>query len=173
MKIFARLKHLALTAALLFVLGCSGSSARAFASGITSAEAVTLFEGLPHGGFEGDKLESERRSKPVVELHGYSFYKELLDLRPEDAKRLTEILGDAEALKSFSGEKKCGGFHPDYAAEWKRGASSYQALICFGCNEVKLFGPDIESRHDLSDGANEKLEALLGGYRKNRPPPEH
>jgi hypothetical protein len=173
MNTFARLKRLALTAVLLFGLGCSGSSSKAFANGIASAEGVTLYEGLPHGMFESDKLESERRSKPVVELHGYSFYKELLDLRPEDAKRLTEILGDAEALKPFGGEKKCGGFHPDYAAEWKRGASAYQALICFGCNEVKLFGPDIESRHDMSEGADEKLEALLGGYRKNRPPPEH
>lgn len=171
MNVLVRLKNLALAAALVFVLGCSGASARAFANGITGVEAVTLYEGLPHARFEGDKLESERRSKPVVELHGYLFYKELLDLRPEDAKRLTEILGDAGALKSFGGEKKCGGFHPDYAAEWKRESSSYQALICFGCDEVKLFGPDIESRHDLSEGANEKLEALLGGYRKNRPLP--
>jgi hypothetical protein len=162
-------RNVALVAVITAALGCGGSSPKTFTSAISSAEKTSLYEGLPHQGFESEKLEAERRSKPVVELHGYPFYKEPLELRAEDAKRLTEILGDPATFKPFEGEKKCGGFHPDYAAEWQRSDGQYRALICFGCDEVKLFGPDIESRHDLSEGAPSKLESLLGGYRKNRP----
>lgn len=160
--------RVALVTMITAALGC-GSSPKTFTTAITGAEKTSLYEGLPHEGFEGEKFEAERRSKPVKELNGYPFYKEPLELRAEDAKRLTEILGDPATFKSWGGEKKCGGFHPDYAAEWQRGDAHYRALICFGCDEVKLFGPDIESRHDLSEGAPEKLESLLGSYRMNRP----
>jgi hypothetical protein len=67
------------------------------------------------------------------------------------------------------GEKKCGGFHPDYAVEWSVGRDRYRALICFGCEEVKLFGPALESRNDLDRTAYKRLEELLKPYQKNRP----
>jgi hypothetical protein len=85
------------------------------------------------------------------------------------ARRLTQVLSDAESLQRFGGEKKCGGFHPDYAIEWVRGADRYQAQICFGCGEAKLFGPGIDSRHTLSAGAATQLKDVLATYRRNRP----
>jgi hypothetical protein len=39
----------------------------------------------------------------------------------------------------------------------------------FGCQEVKLFGPGLESRNDLSNPSFKKLLRLLPSYRKNRP----
>jgi hypothetical protein len=122
--------------------------------------------------YESQLREEERRTRAVQELHGYPFYQEPLALAGEDAKRLSEVLGASGAYRTFSGEKKCGGFHPDYAVEWQVGADRFRALICFGCHEVKLFGPELESRHDLDRAAYERLQELLKGYRKNRPATE-
>lgn len=163
---------ISLAACALSQAACGGTS-RAFTSAVASAEKMTLYEGLPHQAFESDLLESERRSKPVQELHGYWFYKEPLAPSAEDARRLTQMLSDAAAFAPFSGEKKCGGFHPDYAVEWQKGSSAYRALICFGCDEAKLFGPGIDERHDLSQSALPELEALLAKHHKNRPPSPH
>jgi hypothetical protein len=113
----------------------------------------------------------ERRSKPVQELHGYPFYQEPMPLTREGAKTLSEVLAESATYEPFSGEKLCGGFHPDYAVEWHVGADRYRALLCFGCHEVKLFGPGVESRNDLDEASYQKLWMLLMAYRKNRPYP--
>lgn len=170
MNITRRLLPLSLLLAVgaLSQAACGGSS-RTFTSAVADAEKMTLHEGLPHQMFESDLMESERRSKPVQELHGDWFYKEPLAPSAEDVKRLRQVLSEPATFQPFSGEKKCGGFHPDYAVEWQKGQSSYQALICFGCGEVKLFGPGIDERHDLGARAVPELEALLTKHRKNRP----
>ena len=147
--------------------GCS--SAAAFAVAIANADEVVLLEGLPHGMFEHELLETERRSKPVRESHGHPFYEPPLVPTADDARRLTQLLSDPATLERVFLEKKCGGFHPDYAVEWVRGGERYQAQICFGCGEVKLFGPGIGGRYELSDGAVAELEVMLARYRKNRP----
>ena len=67
----------AAVAGLVLLAGCSGSSG-AFTTPVAGAEKMTLWEGLPHQMFEHDLMESERRSKPVQELHGHWFYKEPL-----------------------------------------------------------------------------------------------
>jgi hypothetical protein len=141
-----------------------------FTAAIASADRMTLLEGLPHQHFERELLESERRSKPVRELDGYPFYQAPLALSAADAKRLMLLLSDPATFQRFSGEKLCGGFHPDHAVEWQQGSRSYRALLCFGCHEVKLSGPGIDQRYDLTDAAAGELKALLSPYRQNRPP---
>jgi hypothetical protein len=136
---------------------------------VRQAEKVALYEGLPHQMFESHLLEEERRTKAVQELNGYPFYQEPLTLTSGDAQRLSGILSEPATYQPFSGEKKCGGFHPDYAVEWHVGADRYRALLCFGCHEAKLFGPGLESRNDLNRAAYDELQELLKGYRKNRP----
>jgi hypothetical protein len=152
----------------LFLSSCSPAG-KAFSDGVRGAQTVVLHEGLPHHMFESDLVQEERRTKAVQDLHGYAFYEATLDLSAADSQRLTEILSDPSTFRSFSGEKKCGGFHPDYAVELRQGDQTYWALLCFGCHEVKLFGPGIESRHDLDAAAYAKLQALLKNYQKNRP----
>jgi hypothetical protein len=133
------------------------------------AEALVLHEGLPHQMFESDLLQEELRTKAVERLDGYPFYREPLALAAEDAKRLSRILGDPATYKPFSGEKLCGGFHPDYAVEWHVGSDRYLVLICFGCHEAKRSGPGLKTRDDLAYAAYNELQALLKGCRKNRP----
>lgn len=146
-------------------------AARPFVLAIRGADAMSLYEGLPHQRSEREALASERRSKPVVELDGYPFYAEPLELRGDDGAWLTEILGAATTIAPWGGEKLCGGYHPDYALEWRRGEQRYRAHLCFGCDEVKLHGPGIALYYDLSDGAVQALSGLLRGYRTNRPAP--
>ncbi len=140
--------------------------------GVWPAERVVLYEGLPHPAWESELLEEQLRTKETQELHGHPFYKETLPLKLDDSKRLTDILGSAGTYKRFSGEKKCGGFHPDFVVEWHVGEDRFRVLICFGCREVKLYGPQIESRYDLDQVASNELKKILHGYRKNRPAAE-
>lgn len=150
-------------------VGCS-DVAQPYLEAVRRADKVILYEGLPHPSYEKEVLAEEKKNKSVRELHGQPFYEAPLDLSAEVAKQLRELLGHAATYEPFEGEKKCGGFHPDYAVEFTLGADRYLAQICFGCKEVKLFGPNVKTRHDLSKGPCEKLKKLLENYRKNRPP---
>lgn len=143
---------------------------RIFAAKIQGAGTVALHEGLPHQMFERELLRQEKETKQVRIIHEYPFYEQPLEMAAEDARAITAILDDPASYGTFwpvLSEKLCGGFHPDYAVEWRRGQDSYHALLCFGCGEVELFGPLLGSRHDLR--AEEKLKAILLKYRRSRP----
>jgi hypothetical protein len=86
-------------------------------------------------------------------------------------KKLLTLLGSDGTLLTFSGEKKCGGFHADYALTWKVAGVEYAALFCFGCGEVKLFGPQQEFRYDI--GEEDSLTRILKHYVRNRPKPSN
>jgi hypothetical protein len=146
-----------------------GNTLRAFTEAVRQADRVVLYEGLPHQLFEKRLLAEERRTRVVEELNGWPFYQEPLALSARDAERLSGFLGDPATYLPFKGEKLCGGFHPDYAVEWHVGASRYRALLCFGCGEVMLFGPEVESRNELDKAAGKALVELLKSYRKHRP----
>jgi hypothetical protein len=149
--------------------GCQGKAEYAT---IGRADRLTLFEGLPHQYYEKDALEKEMRTKETVQLHGFPFYRETLDLKEGDSRRLKDLLGNPSSYEPYSGEKKCGGFHPDYAVEWSFEGRAYHCLICFGCYEFRVYGPQGEQFYDIRAGAYEGLETLLKPFRKNRPPHE-
>ncbi len=152
----------------LVVSGCSGP--RPETTTLKQADRLVLYEGLPHPMYEHEALEAEKKAKPTVPLHGFPFYRETLDLKPGDEERLKAILGDRASFAVYSGEKKCGGFHPDYAVEWATRGQTYQALICLGCWEIKVYGPKGETIYDIRPDARDRLKPLLEPYRKNRPP---
>jgi hypothetical protein len=136
---------------------------------IATAGVLTLYEGLPHQLFEAEQLEKEKKGKQSVEIHGYPFYREPIAVSAEDQKQLQAILGSADSFEKWAGERKCGGFHPDYLAEWKAGPSVSRVLICFGCGEVKAYGPDHALRSDIKSDVKTKLRDVLAKYQKNRP----
>ena len=137
---------------------------------ILHSERITVYEGLPHQKYELKEYWEESKTKPTVQLHGFPFYREPLVLKREDVETLRGLLGTANTYEPFAGEKKCGGFHPDYAVEWTRGGGIYRCLICFGCSEARVYGPRGGISYDLRDET--ALVDLLKGYRKNRPPHE-
>jgi hypothetical protein len=141
-------------------------------AGIGRAIRVTLYEGLPHQTFEADILLREIEHKKSIVLHGYPFYERPLRLLVRDVAELRRIFSDKTTYEIFHGEKLCGGFHPDYGMTWEQGGQTYTVLICFGCREFKLFGPD----HDLRTNANPevfaRVEAILKRYHGQRPKPK-
>ncbi len=69
----------------------------------------------------------------------------------------------------FGGPKTCGGFHPDYMVEWTVGDARYRAHVCFGCGEIMVIGPGIDTLVDISDAASPDVEKALLVYRNRRP----
>jgi Protein of unknown function (DUF1559) len=133
---------------------------------IKTADRLLVYEGLP-------RERDENRSQATVTLQGFGFYKPPLEVPAADQDPLKALLGDERSFRELQGEEKlCGGFHPDYLAEWRVGGASYQFLICLGCEELKAFGPNHSLRCDIEPKAAEKIRKLLSKYRKNRPLPK-
>jgi hypothetical protein len=139
-------------------------------SAVQDSDTVVLYEGLPHHLYEQNLLEQELKSKKTTRIHGYPFYEEILPLNNEDAKKLLVLYCDPSSFRPWMGEKQCGGYHPDYCIEWHVGPNVYQALICFGCCEVKSYGPRAEPYCDIQGDALDKFKSILKPYQKNRPP---
>ncbi len=139
-----------------------------FAWAIRDAETVILHEGLPRSGSRGF---ADELTKPHEELDGYLFYGETIDLAPDDARTLTEAFTDRTTFSSFmpivGGMYACGGFHPDYSIEWRRGPLSLRAQVCFSCGQVEVAGSGLRTRYDLRRPGS--LARLLIKYRRSRP----
>jgi hypothetical protein len=67
------------------------------------------------------------------------------------------------------GEKRCGGFHPDYAVVATCDDGEYTVLICFGCHEILIIGPRSSLRCDMAGETYKPIESLLKAYQLNRP----
>jgi hypothetical protein len=134
---------------------------------IRAADQLLLYEGLPHQSEEQASFEAEYRNKPTVRLQGFRFYRTPLAVSASDEVTLKAVLGDEGSYREWKGPRLCGAFHPDYLAEWQVGGRSYQFLICFGCGEVKVYGPGSSLRCYLAESG--KLYGVLDKYRKNRP----
>ena len=168
----AQLRKVAFAATLAILLASAASCSRGKPSlASPNPEKITLYEGLPHQMYESGKL-AEEKTKPTVEKGGFPFYRDPLALKDADAKALGTILANPDTFEPFGGEKKCGGFHPDYALVASSKGEEFTYLICFGCGEVTVYGSGrSETRYDLGRDARTRLEELLKPYQKNRPGP--
>ena len=174
----ASIRSAFLVVALCSVAGCGGrvitdpstdfARAKPLFAAIAKADTLVLYEGLPHEGNEKASYEAEKRDEPTVEFYGFLFYRDPIEVSDADADRLKLVFGKEQSFQPWSGHKKCGGFHPDYLAEWRVGDATYRVLICLGCNEVKVYGPDRFAHCDMK-GVSVALGGWLGAHRKNRP----
>ncbi len=156
----------------MVTLGCSSGPSENIPEAQT---VVAVYEGLPHPFYENELYESEKNSKTTTNLHESYFYHESHSLSPREGEALQKVLGDTENFEPFvdsENTKTCGGFHADYAATWKRNGMVVEVLVCFGCDEVKRFGPEGEVREVMKEGTSDKLKTLLKVYDKIRPPHE-
>lgn len=137
---------------------------------IANADQIVLYEGLPHP-LEEKGAFTQEKAKKTVALHGFDFYEKPIAPQEADAKKLMALFTTPGTFPEFSGPKKCGGFHPDWAVEWKVGDDTYRALLCFGCHEAKIFGLQEDVYTDIGVEAYRQLKDLLNAYRANRPAP--
>ncbi len=76
------------------------------------ASMVTVHEGLPHQMFESDLLDAESKRKDTEKIGSFRFYTPAVAATSPDV--LKHLLSSSDSIQVFVGEKKCGGFHPDY-----------------------------------------------------------
>ena len=159
---------------ILLLASCSVSPIEqkrlAFVAALKTADQPILYEGLPHQSYERELFQKELESKKTIVLGDFPFYEKPLSLSETDAKLLTSLLCDRRCLTPSRRPKACGGFHPDFCLEWRRGDLVYHAQICFGCSDVYLIEPEAKSFWELTNDYQEKLVAVLRPYRLNRPP---
>lgn len=157
----------------LILIGC-GKPCKKEVQSFSSASTIYVYEGLPHQTFGAELLEQELKRDDVIHLHDFPFYNPKVALAKEHQRTLQELFTTKNILP-FSGEKNCGGFHPDYVLEWDFENQAAHILICFGCNEIKIVHNNKSSRHDLTPRTLEQLEEVLIHYMKKRPmnPPIH
>ena len=136
---------------------------------IAAAKTVFLYEGLPHQMWERGELSQEKQQKKTRQLHGFDFYADPIPVNDPDAKLLFQLCSAPISYDRYGGVKACGGYHPDWCLVF----GLVEVLLCFGCDEARLYSPDEEIYTDFQAPqprkALKQLEALLKGYRKNRP----
>jgi hypothetical protein len=141
-----------------------------FHKSLKSSQEVVIFEGLPHQGWERELLKSEIRSKETLKLHGFHFYSRQLEPSVDDNRALVGALSADGGIVEWAGMKMCGGYHPDYAVRWTDSTGiTFEALICFGCHEIKLYGDGLQLYADLNDDIYRSLKEILAGYERQRP----
>jgi hypothetical protein len=132
-------------------------------------DKVEVFEGLPHPR-EGDTLIRERLKKKIVLLFDAEFYAG--PARPSVEQGATARVILPEAISEYAGEKKCGGFHADYALRWTDARKEvWTALFCYGCGEVAIFGPLGTLKADLSGPDEAAWREWLAQFDRQRPKP--
>jgi len=141
-----------------------------FIDAVNSGTRFKAFEGLPHQYYESTALKAELKKNNTIKFLEYPFYAAPVNMAVLDELKLNAIVGDPKSFEKWVGEKKCGGFHPDYALEWTSKAGAVRALLCFGCREIIFSLPNMSLRCDLQDDARDKQKAVLSKYRINRPP---
>ncbi len=90
-----------------------------------------------------------------------------LEPTPSSWADLSKAFLDADGFEAWTAEKLCGGFHPDWAVVWTTPEGPLEVLVCFGCDEVKVFSPRGRLRLDFG---KEKRAALLSAFDRVRGP---
>ncbi|MGJ8726143.1 MAG: hypothetical protein ACSHYB_16425 [Roseibacillus sp.] len=129
-------------------------------------EEIYVFEGLPHQR-DAELLQVESKREDTTSIGGFQFYTPKVLAKGEVAREMRNAVRSAQSYTKWSGEKRCGGFHPDYAIAWSEGANEYSILICYGCREVLVVSARESFRYDFSE--MEELKKLLVSFKSKRP----
>lgn len=133
---------------------------------IAITKSISVFEGLPHQR-SPDLLAQEIKRTDTTTIWGFPFYTP--SVLATNADELKRLFSSPDTITTYSGEKFCGGYHPDYCLSWEAEKKTYYALICFGCAEVVFYDGAQRHIYDLSPDAWNRLMELLVIYAKKRP----
>lgn len=128
------------------------------AGAINRAGTLTIFEGHPRMK-DRAAAEAERTRKPSFARLGEWFYAATIPAPAELDRPLRRALLDG--TKASRGVKLCGGFHADFLLSWSGPAGKVDALLCFGCSEVKIAGTAGTLYGDLTKEKADELRSAL------------
>lgn len=138
-----------------------------YRTSVATADSIVIYEGLPHHMWEEELLEVEVRREDTLKIWGYTFYTPAV--APAQPEVFRQLLGRADSLKLYSGNKFCGGYHPDYAISWSSGGTTFYALVCIGCHEIVFFDGEYALIYDLPRATYDEFKRLLGFHQNKRP----
>jgi hypothetical protein len=134
---------------------------------LNKANHIFIHEGLPHQLFESDALKAEKKREDTTKLGVFPFYTPRIEVKGDLIGILKKIVAESDNYAEFAGEKRCGGFHPDYALSWTDGTKDYSILFCFGCVEALIVDGRKSYRYDFKK--MDALRAQFGQFRSKRP----
>jgi hypothetical protein len=135
-----------------------------------AADAVTVYEGLPHALFEREVFQKESAREGVFTVASQYFYPAPVTLAADDRKLVTPTMTNLKHFKAYGGAKLCGGFHADYLVRWtKQEKIVAQALVCFGCAETLFLASGQSVKSDMTAAGRTDIHSLLSKYRQSRP----
>lgn len=121
-----------------------------FRDDVRSTTVLTVYEGLP-ATFEdcGELYGRELSSKRAIEIRTFRFYEKPLAVSSDVAATLLGAATSTSTFRGWGAPKGCGFFHPDFALVWNVGGKTYELLLCFGCQEARLSGENIDLWFDI------------------------
>lgn len=137
---------------------------------IGAFDEVILWEGLP-AWHEGKLRESELATKRTFKIDTQDFYLAPLPLSAAEAAMFSEaVLKHPEYFSPWGGPKFCGGFHADYALEWRNhGTTVAQVSFCFSCGEAEIRVGEKYGRVDQTKVGAAWLRPRFLLHRQERP----
>ena len=136
---------------------------------LKETKKIRIYEGLPHQLWEKELLAKEKLRADITDFGDFPFYTPGISPKKETLEALRNLLISSSTVKPYTGPKRCGGFHPDFAAVWNDREHDYVALICFGCHEIKFLLPDKVLHFDINNKAYNDLKMLLGNFKNKLP----
>lgn len=133
---------------------------------VARAKSAVIYEGLPRGPKGKAHLSAEQK-KSLVLIDGEAFYPTAQTVSAELAEEVRATLF-AGVRERKDGLKLCGGFHADFFLRWAGANEETEAMVCFGCQEVKFFGATGDLYGDLSNDGAKKLRELLAPFWKRK-----
>lgn len=130
------------------------SATDGFRKSLLAGGKIEFHAGLPARHDAGFKKESERED--IFDVGGQLFYRTAIPLKDEEATR--KLFGSPAILAPWSGVKRCGGFHADYAVSWSHQGKPVHLMVCFGCGEIRV---QLEDRNFLYNIAPGEMEEAL------------
>ena len=138
-----------------------------FSSAIEVTTTLELFEGLPHPMFEREARETELETATHFRVGEDDFYSSALPISKDEASEIREI-ALSNRFSKWQGESTCGGFHGDFLVRWKTDDGDWDMVLCFGCDEVKVFHGEEILYADLGT-TSEDFAAILRDKQQSRP----
>lgn len=133
------------------------------------ADRLLIYEGLPHPGWEQELFDQESERAEHVQSHGHAFYKSPVQPSAEDMKSMKDLFTGEDSMLELTGPKGCGLFYADWRIAAHVKADAHQWLVCFNCQEIKVYGSAPELHCDIARESAKQLKSLLEKYRTNRP----